>query len=781
MPKTLHYLSLLLNILLIGCQDDRKNAFEPWQLFNANTSHVLVFNNTVTGLQNLNRQTNQNTSLSLPTIPRIIDSIGSLSGHEGFSYLFIDELRPNEPSQRDKFTFTWAIKVNDTITKEETEAIVNGQDTLFVFSQNNYRIYSNKKSLALNTHNPYPKALNNLIKMIQLKKDKALVIGQKLDHSLGKIILTQEAWTVYDTQSSTLGTAAHGVLLKPDIDSLVGYNQRPLAYDLGQKASILHSAEITPLNAQSSLSIALNNPQSLSAKIKAVDSMFVMSPFIETIEEASLIEFSEGKAVALKSLDMNSSLSTFSYNWTQEENYRGVSLKTFDGTGTALSPLPQIFEEVPKMTLAFVWEDYIIFTPSQDLAKEYINQLQNKNTLARSNAWHNSQEDLARESSVLSWTKANQSGQIETLQLIEDKGFAHLNYALQTGEQKTINENSGPLLRSIQLNAPISGVLQFFSNHKSGGKNIVVQDENHRLYFIAPSGKTLWYRDLKEPILGPIQEVDLLRNGKKQLAFVTQSKWYIIDRNGRNVNSFPKSFSDPITQPLAIFDYDNNRKYRFVIVQDQSVYMFDAQGKRVKGFTYNKAPAIVSHPPTHIRINGKDYLLFLLKNGQLQILNRTGKVRIPVSEQFDFGPNVPIKHEGKFVFWTQDGSQIQISPEGTVIKLTAKSPAEYRVVYYGAHTIEFDDPLLRIDQHLIELPLGNYLGPQVFKFGNKLRTVMLDQDSQKLFIYNSEGRLLKDLPFFGTSTIDLADINNNGQLELVVRGQENEVLLYSLN
>ena len=272
-----------------------------------------------------------------------------------------------------------------------------------------------------------------------------------------------------------------------------------------------------------------------------------------------------------------------------------------------------------------------------------------------------------------------------------------------------------------------------------------------------------------------------MRNGKKQLAFTTTSKWYVIDRNGRDVGLFPKSFKDPITQPLAIFDYDNNRKYRFLIIQKRSVLMYDAQGKRVKGFSYSKAPAAVSHPPKHIRIGTKDYLLFLLENGQLQILNRTGKVRIPVTEQFDFGSELPLKHEGKIVFWTQEGSQIQISPKGSVVKLTAKSPAQYRLVYYGPHTIEFDDPLLRIDQHFIELPLGNYLGPQVFKFGNKLRTVMIDQDTQNVFVYNSEGRLLKNAPFFGRSTVDIADINGNNKLELLVQGQDNEVLIYNLN
>lgn len=780
MPKALHYLYLLIIIVVIGCQNDQEKAFEPWQLFNAQTTHVLAFNNTSIGLQNLKQHSTVSGIFSFPKMSASLDSLSARLGRESHSYLFVQYNETPGQKKYEKNEFSWVFPINDSIPFEAANELIFGQDTVFIYSENQYRIYSNKNSLGLKANLSQNKSLNGLKTMIQLKKDKPLVIGQKLSALVGKVSFNSRSWAVYDPQASSGGASAHGVLLVKESDSLLSKNQS-LVLDLGQKPSILRSPTVIPLTAKSSSSIVLNNPLALTLKMKAIDSVFVASPFLETMEEVSLIEFSSGMALVLKSMDTNMSLGNMVQSWTSEDNFRGVALQELKPEDLKIQPLDQIFTDIPELTHGFIWEEYIILCANSELAKEYIMQLQNKNTLARSSAWVAAQEDIARESSILVARVDAPNKSFETLQLIEDNGFAHINYSLQSGSQKITQETKGPLLRSIQLNAPISGQPQFFSNHKSGGKNIVVQDENHRLYFIAPNGKTLWYRDLMEPILGPIQEVDLLRNGKKQLAFVTASKWYIIDRNGRDVAPFPKSFRDPITQPLAIFDYDNNRKYRFVVIQDRSVLMYDAQGKRVKGFTYEKAPAIVSHPPTHLRINGKDYLLFLLKNGQLQILSRTGKVRIPVTEQFNFSTEVPVKHEGKIVFWTEDGSQILISETGAIVKLTAKSPAQYRVVYHGAHTIEFDDPLLRIDQHLIELPLGNYLGPQVFKFGNKLRSVMVDKDSQNVYVYNSEGRLLKDLPFFGNSAVDMADINSNGQLELIVQGQSNEILIYSVN
>ena len=782
MHKALFYLYLLFFFALIGCNDNRKSPFEPWQLIGLETTHILSLNNAPIVLQNKDKFRDDTAIFSLPKWPSIIDSLVSQFKPEPGSLLLINQPQQNSAlSDSVKLEYVLILAFEEATHPRLPKEIILGADTTFVFSKNQYSLFSNKNSLDFEPQQPDKKVINALAKMFELKKDKPLLVAKRFEEKLGKISLKHDSWVIFEPQSGSVDQSAHGVVLRSEISTVPGQKSTLSTYDLGQNPGLIKSPEIVPLYANSCVSLSLNNPQSLLSRIRAVDSMFVLSPLIESIDEVSLIEFTSSRSLALKSLDLNISLSALTQNWTGEANFRGVSIQSFEPQSHSLNPIPLIFDEIPQMSHVFVWEDFLILTQSLDLAKEYIIQLQNKNILAQSSAWQGSEEDMARESNLYSWTIDAQNKQVETIQLIEDRGFAHINYSMQSGGQKVNNEGQGPLLRSIMLEAPVAKAPKFFSNHKSGGKNIVVQDENHRLYFLAPSGKTIWYRDLKEPVLGEVQEVDILRNGKKQLAFATASKWYVIDRNGRDVTLFPKSFKDPITQPLAIFDYDNNRKYRFVITQGRTVLMYDAQGKRVKGFSYNKAPAAVSHPPTHIRINTKDYLLFLLENGQLQILNRTGKVRIPISEQFDFGSEVPIKHEGKIVFWTQKGSQIQISPEGSVVKLTAKSPAQYRLVFYGPHTVEFDDPLLRIDQHFIELPLGNYLGPQVFKFGNKLRTVMIDQDTQNIFVYNSEGRLLKNLPFFGRSMVDIADTNSNGKLELVTQGQDNEVLIYNLN
>lgn len=58
---------------------------------------------------------------------------------------------------------------------------------------------------------------------------------------------------------------------------------------------------------------------------------------------------------------------------------------------------------------------------------------------------------------------------------------------------------------------------------------------------------------------------------------------------------------------------------------------------------------------------------------------------------------------------------------------------------------------------------------------------MIDQDTQNIYVYNSLGKLVSDDPLFGSSEVDIADLDKNKSLEMVVQGQADEVLIYSID
>ena len=53
-------------------------------------------------------------------------------------------------------------------------------------------------------------------------------------------------------------------------------------------------------------------------------------------------------------------------------------------------------------------------------------------------------------------------------------------------------------------------------------------------------------------------------------------------------------------------------------------------------------------------MGNKDYIVIAEKNGHLNILHRTGKVRVPLSKKFEFS-EIPIEEEGSsFVVITKE-------------------------------------------------------------------------------------------------------------------------------
>ena len=107
----------------------------------------------------------------------------------------------------------------------------------------------------------------------------------------------------------------------------------------------------------------------------------------------------------------------------------------------------------------------------------------------------------------------------------------------------------------------------FVKNYITKKLDIVVQDTKNNLNLISNNGKVLWKKRIDQPILGKVSQIDIYKNGGLQLIFNTKNKIYVLDRNGKDVMPFPKTFKDPITQPLAVFDYDKNKNYRILITQ----------------------------------------------------------------------------------------------------------------------------------------------------------------------------------------------------------------------
>jgi len=230
------------------------------------------------------------------------------------------------------------------------------------------------------------------------------------------------------------------------------------------------------------------------------------------------------------------------------------------------------------------------------------------------------------------------------------------------GEGGTVGNAKAECAANITSEGP-----WFVKNHNTGDLEILVQDEMNTLYFIDAAGKVLWTRALGARILGDVQQIDALKNGKLQMVFSTSSQLHILDRNGANLGGFPIEYSSEITSELNVFDYDKLGNYRLMGgLADGTIFNYTTEGKVATGWVHQKANKS-AQSIYHLKVGADDYLVSVLKDNSVQCLKRNGQIRYEAKSMLNgyngksavcfAGSSV---EESGITFCTNQGSLVQM-------------------------------------------------------------------------------------------------------------------------
>ena len=531
-----------------------------------------------------------------------------------------------------------------------------------------------------------------------------------------------------------------------------------------------------------------------SAGFVSKTSAFAKS-FFSTTKEIGSFETSEGTGIALKSIDINATYEALSSFQKELSSFRSVPLFEFTDPSLFSDAFGPLLSTI-NTTKFIILEDYLVFSDSEKVLQLVISNHLNKNTLETFDAYETIQNTLSDEASFQTYfdtkilgavlselfdTTLNKKDlspyKLSGIQLVKDDHIVHVNSSLQklkSKQSKTqISESFSLTLSNDILMDPV-----FMTNHRTKKKDILVQDIDHNLYLISNKGVILWKKKLKGAILGKVEQVDLYRNGRLQLAFATPNRLYVMDRNGKNVDQFPLIFKDEITQPLAVFDYDKQRNYRFLVTQNKNLLMYDSKGKAVKGFKY-KAEKSISSQPKHFRVRGNDYIGFSTGN-QLKLLDRRGAIRVKVKESIDFSGAAIYLYNSLFTTTNTKGDLVQVNTKGTVSRLPLGLDAKHDMTSSSKTLVTRSDNKLSIKSNSVELEYGSYSTPRLFYLRDKIYISITDLQAQKIWLFDSQAKPFPSIPVFGTSTIDLANADADSSLEIVTKGDSNSLIMYQL-
>ncbi len=556
---------------------------------------------------------------------------------------------------------------------------------------------------------------------------------------------------------------------------------------------------ITPSNADGYLSMSFNEfsifYENLN-KLPQSDSLKLSTAVYADVKEIGLIFNDSIPAIVLNSSDTISTNDGFLDEKNKIQTYRSIPIFNFSKPHL-FSKVFAPFAKVPPISRYCIIDHYFIFAKTTKQLQEIIASYQNKTVFGNQTPFKTLQKHLSNESSLVLVGTSNllehlvykdlspnqkldfKLYDIFGLQFIHDSNFAHVNGALLEIKNKK-REHSISEIFSTKLDAPLLSTPQFVTNHNTRQKEIVVQDSNHSLYLISNKGKILWQKKLDAPILGPISQIDIYKNGRLQLAFTTKDKLYVLDRKGREVAPFPLVFQSEITQPLSVFDYDNNKTYRLLVTQNKSVVMYDVSGKKVNGFTFTAAAETINTQPKHFRIGTKDYIV-LKTQKKLYILNRVGKTRVTPKTTVTYANTPVFRYQNKFATTTSNGAFITIDTKGQTSKINLNLSSKHHLVTTNKTRVTFHDNKLSIKSRNLDLDYGNYSEPKIFYVNNKIFVAITNLDSKKLYLFDSLGNLIPNFPVFSNSAIDLDNIDTAPNIEIVTQGNTDSIILYQVN
>lgn len=553
-------------------------------------------------------------------------------------------------------------------------------------------------------------------------------------------------------------------------------------------ADFIKSYTFTNYNAFSVNQMAYHNATSQS------DSL------LNTTEEIGIMEINQNKIILLKTYgtaNITDYLKQIQSNATEFQGSEILELRETDFLNTRLDPIVKDF----NAKFACVIENTFVFSETTETLQQVLQNYKSGNVLNKTVLFRNAEKLTTQESSLLflsnnigfdntvkevisteiskEFRKSDFSDYLFGSQLVADAGFLHTSFFIKKITAAEQNNSVTPLF-SLELDNAIANKPQFVKNHRTQRQEIVVQDKENMLYLISTKGKILWKKQLEGAIQGKIHQVDIYKNRRLQLAFTTNNQFLILDRNGEEVAPFSIKYEGGNVNPLAVFDYEGNKDYRFVVTQNKKVFMYNNKARIVSGFKYKEAEDIILDAPQHFQIGKKDYLVFKLDNGALKILNRVGDVRIKVAEKISFSENEVKLYRNKITLTSEEGLLYQIGTDGKIERMDLSLTPEHGLDATSRTLAIMNDNILRIRDKKVTLDLGVYSKPTIFYLNDKIYVSVTDIQNQKSYLYDSQAEPIPNFPIYGTSIIDMADMNNDKKPELVIKDQENSIIVYKL-
>lgn len=798
-------LLLALGFLLVACQQNQTAHTSMLQLLPSNARVVIKSD----GFQSLAAYKNAHEASSAVAnlFPEFIDLIeaqpqkisGQLSFHlEGkdkLSYLLISAQKPV------------------AVDSLATDTLYYDKVAMVQLSTNPPKYYASWDSLHFSTSSKLllensirlrrtPSSVDPTLEQLysNTKEPHTIFVNRDIAPFFNALMVldTPFPWNEWSNWTAVVPTVnEHGIfaraygMLAPD----GGERILPLA---NQVASLQELAEYLPSNAQHLEAFALEHATFKQAAnrfrvIHNKPEVSLDSMLIDATQIAQVKVGNEYLGLISSSLDDEDRVAMLARQSKAQYNENGHVIYEFIDSKTDLFT-PILADKM--YTHAGLVNKHIVLGTSKTALGLAFNALNKEDVLANTTAFQDYVTTLPRKSSFWSWmapayfvTKVKELiptlknhdfstfRQVDAVGVIEGDVF-YFTLGLQNPTQGSTKAQGVELLATTTFDHELIWGPYAVQNHKTKALEWTVQDEENQLYLLNNNGEILWKKQVDGTIIGAVQQVDLYRNNRLQLAFVTDKRFQILDRNGKEVSGYSRK-DVSTSSTFSLFDYDKQRDYRMVLSTGKTLRMYDRRMRKVSGWRKTKLPEPLAYPAKHIRIGNRDYIALVYKSGKANVLHRSGKIRIKLPADLRLKQNIYAYQSG-FVSIDNKNRLVQISTSGRITKKALPFETRYALAANKNTLVTLTENKVTINNQLVELDYGVYAPPKIQVVNNRTYILVWDNQSGKTYIFNRDAELLDSFPVAGEGWAMLGQGAAGSTIYLAAQNNRQELRFYQL-
>lgn len=375
--------------------------------------------------------------------------------------------------------------------------------------------------------------------------------------------------------------------------------------------------------------------------------------------------------------------------------------------------------------------------------------------------------------------------QAVSIQLASSKDLVYTNLCLFQGAQAN-DEKS--IRWKANLDAPMKGKPSILYDPSDDRCSVVAFDVQHTMYFINNKGEILWKRQLDEAPLSEVFAVDALNNGQSQYLFNTAHTLQLIDRDGKDMPGYPLQLPFEASNGLSVFDYNHNKDYRLLLCgTDRLVYNYTVQGEEVDGWNHHRAEDQVTQPIQHIVAGDKDYLIVSDVSGGVRILDRQGRIRIPLSSDMQKSPKADIyanatnRSKGLFLTSDKEGKLLYVAEDGALNRTDFGTYSDQHFFLYEDFDGDKDPDFIYLDHqdlHVFDrfkkelfayhFDMDIHTKPVFFNITrNKRLFGIVSEKAREIYLIDRRGKMIVNSGLVGETPFAVGSLNNDSEINLI--------------